>query len=89
MIFLYFVELIFILIIGLMITTQIIVPTIQGTKWFPLLRRKGLESQLRSAAEEIAQTKDEIEIQSLKSELTELRAKLKVDPDPNTNPKTE
>lgn len=64
MIFLYFIELIIILLFLLIMGTQVMYPLIMGRTLFPLLRERKLESKL-------ADLNEEIHIEQLKAQVKE------------------
>ena len=72
MVFWGVVELVVGFIILLVFVTQIFTPLLSGTKWFPAIRRRSLDVQLKEVKEELEK---ENELEEIESELEKLKKK--------------
>lgn len=76
MILLYLLEPLIIALIALVVISQIIVPTVQGGRWFPLFRRSDVHKTHLRVEEERARILEEIETKRLRNEVELLRHQL-------------
>lgn len=73
MILLYLLEPLVIALIALVVISQILVPTVQGGRWFPLFRRADVHKTHLRMEEERARIEEQLETERLRLEVEALR----------------